>query len=501
MRERRSSRPQAGTKAAASVRLEGARKVLGAALLPLVLLPLAHFHYLVPDSAGHVAYVRSWLWDADVDFDNDYARFGMTAREGAILFGETTPRGKPGNPFGAGSAVLWLPGVLVARGVCALAAAVGAPVETDGFSTSTLFAAALGTWTWTLLGLWLVWRTFAAVAPERGWRRLALAGACLGTPLPFYVLQLPTYAHAPSAFAAALVLFLGVRWRADWTVRRAFLLGAAAGFAGLVRAQDLAFGILPPALALAARALDRRRAATLAAYLGGGLVAFAPQLWIWNTIYGTPWTVPQGDRFLQFSAAKLLFVLGHPRHGLAAWSPVVLPALAGWVLLVRDARTRGLGIAVTVVFAAEALLNALPADWWAGYGFGARRFVSCVPLFALGLWRLAAWGRTARAAIAATALAGLLQWLRVASGALSAEADPGWDGLWGTGFLRFLPEAGPALGRVLAAGWSELQLVQRPQAPRPELAVAPEPLLAALYAMWLAGVLAALVLAARRLRR
>lgn len=494
----RSSRPPGGRKETGTSSLERGRGVFRVAILCLLLLPAAQFHYLVPDSAGHVVYVRSLLWDGDFDFGNDYARFGMIGREGDILFGETTAHGKPGNPFGIGSALLWMPGVFAARVALAIAAAAGAAVATDGFGTATLFAVSLGTWTWILLALWLVRRTFDALQPSSRNTALALAGACLGTSLPFYVLQLPSYSHAPSAFAIALVLYLAVRWRAEWNPARALVLGSTVGLAGLVRAQDLAFGILPLGLALASGGLDRRRPVPALAYLCGCALAFAPQVGVWHSIYGSFFVVPQGSDFLALSAAKLGRVLVHPRHGLFAWSPVALLAAAGWIGLVRERSTRGLGITVWIAFLVQAVLNAMPADWWAGWSFGARRFVDCTPLFALGLWRLARHGLGARVAIAIATLAGLVQWLRIASGRLSAEADPGWDGLWGMGLVRFVPEIGPAVARVFGAGWTDLQLVQRPQAPPPDLAMDPASTLAVLYGLWLAGVLGSIVLYSRR---
>ena len=48
-------------------------------------------------------------------------------------------------------------------------------------------------------------------------------------------------------------------------------------------------------------------------------------------------------------------------------------------------------------------VNAAVADWWAGEAFGSRRFVSCVPIFGLGLAALAdRWTPSLRQAAAAT---------------------------------------------------------------------------------------------------
>ena len=70
--------------------------------------------YLVPDSAAYLAYARSILWDLDVDFDNDYARFGMVEiGVGGSELAARSDTGKRGNPFGIWAAILWLPFMIV----------------------------------------------------------------------------------------------------------------------------------------------------------------------------------------------------------------------------------------------------------------------------------------------------------------------------------------------------------------------------------------------------
>jgi len=55
-------------------------------------------------------------------------------------------------------------------------------------------------------------------------------------------------------------------------------------------------------------------------------------------------------------------------------------------------RERLVGVAALVFFVLSWYVNAAVADWWAGEAFGARRFVSCFPIFALALAALVdAW--------------------------------------------------------------------------------------------------------------
>ena len=113
------------------------------------------------------------------------------------------------------------------------------------------------------------------------------------------------------------------------------------------------------------------------------VLVFSPQIFVWELFYRQPFVVPQGDAFMRWTDAALGKVLFSDFHGLFSWTPLALVAVAGSFLLVkRDARA---GWGVLLVFVASWYANAAAADWWAGEAFGARRFVSCFPLFVLGL--------------------------------------------------------------------------------------------------------------------
>ncbi len=74
-------------------------------------------------------------------------------------------------------------------------------------------------------------------------------------------------------------------------------------------------------------------------------------------------------------------------------------------------KNRTLGAAAIVIFLAESYVNSIVNDWWGGEAFGARRFVSLMPFFALGLAALidALRARVSQTAIL-TALVVLIAW-------------------------------------------------------------------------------------------
>ena len=76
-------------------------------------------------------------------------------------------------------------------------------------------------------------------------------------------------------------------------------------------------------------------------------------------------------------------VLFSDKHGLISWTPILLIAIVGIVLVARRAPL--VCWAAALFLAASWYVNAAVADWWAGEAFGARRFVSCYPIFVLGM--------------------------------------------------------------------------------------------------------------------
>jgi hypothetical protein len=303
-------------------------------------------------------------------------------------------------------------------------------------------------------------------------------------------------------FAIALLLYLCLRWRAAWTARRAALLGAVLGLAGLVRVQDLGFWIVPVIVGWWSGALQSRRDAwRVAVYTAAAATVFVPQLVVWASIYGSPWRVPQGGDFLRLSVIRFWHILFATYHGLLAWSPVVAVAIAGWIVLIRRSASRGLGIALVAGFLIQWFVNALPYDWWAGWSFGARRFVDCVPLIAIGLAAIAGYGRAGRAGIYVLAGANVVQWLRVGSGALSGQSDPGWNELWGTGFLSFLPRIPATLWESLQVHWTHINVLQRPAAWPPSVRPDPDSFLTFITVLWMVGVLAAVYFLTARTSR
>jgi hypothetical protein len=102
----------------------------------------------------------------------------------------------------------------------------------------------------------------------------------------------------------------------------------------------------------------------------------------WRLFYGSWATVPQGGAFMEWRASFLPEVLFSPFRGLLAWMPVALLGAIGLALLAR--RRPRLALPLLGVLLIETYVNSSTPDWFAGAGFGPRRFISELAILVIG---------------------------------------------------------------------------------------------------------------------
>jgi hypothetical protein len=297
---------------------------------------------------------------------------------------------------------------------------------------------------------------------------------------------MPSYSHASSVFVTALLLYLALRWRGEWTQSRAIVLGALVGLEGLVRTQGIFLWIVPLVIHWrgGVREFVRTRWTLAALYTASAVVCFAPQIVVWTVIYGSPFHVPQGEGFIHAGWGRFLDVFFSTRHGLFVWSPVFILAVVGWISMLRAIGNRSVGVAFLVALGLQWFVNMLPNDWWAGWSFGARRFIDFVPFVAVGLVVFSRLGRVARAGVCVVTALNLVQWLRISTGGISGETDPGWNALWGSGFVASIAKVPQALWTVIEASPAEVQVIRRPTALAPTFHSDPAVLFDLMFFVW-----------------
>ncbi len=322
------------------------------------------------DAINHLEYIRSMVFDHDLDVANDDAILG------GALSDHPEPDPTQINMHGIGPAFLWAPLYLVAHSLCGV---IGQAC--NGAARPYLAACTLTSMFWSVLGLICAYR-LALTFASRGAAFIATLGLAWGTFLFWYLTSEPTMSHNLSFAAAALVFLLLRRPPAgvgDW-----FVVGLTVGFSATVRFANGLLGVaaFPGLLRPPSRTSPMAIARNAAALGFGALLAFAPQMYAWQRIFGRPLLVPNGDGFLDHAPA-LLGVLFSPRGGLLTWSPLLYLAIPGLLAF------RRLGWRAAVSFWAVILLlywtNARVPDWWGGSSFGNRRFCTILPAVGVGL--------------------------------------------------------------------------------------------------------------------
>ncbi|HEX5217498.1 MAG TPA: hypothetical protein VFV98_18690 [Vicinamibacterales bacterium] len=389
----------------------------GFVVLFLVLLPAVTTRLYASDEVQFFAWLRSWAFDRDVNFDNEYRHFNATGRyrgfaETFLSDERVTEIGRRPNFAPVGSAILWAPFYAVGH---AVAIATGAP--RDGYSKPYVAAVAYGSAYYGFMAALISGAIAVRVVGRGGGATLAV---WFGTPLVFYMYIAPGFGHATSAFAVALFIWTWLQVRDAWSPAGAFALGAAGALMAMVREQD-ALLIAGPAIDFLRTAARHRRqsladrpgiATPIVTAVTAGSVAFlvcyAPQLAAYKALNGHFGQTYLVTRKMNWAAPHFFDVLISREYGLFFWTPLVVVALAGLMALAlrrvpalhRDAAW--IGALALVMFALQVYTSGSVESWTVAGSFGQRRFVATTPLLVLGLaaifvaaarwWAIARWG-------------------------------------------------------------------------------------------------------------
>ena len=147
-------------------------------------------------------------------------------------------------------------------------------------------------------------------------------------------------------------------------------------------------------------------------------VAFAPQLLAYQALNGHPGPTDLVARKMSWTSPHALGVLFSPEHGLFAWTPLALVALAGVLLLALGrsravhADARWIGVIALVMVAAQVYVTGAVDSWTLQGSFGQRRFLGLTPILTLGLAALFATSSARRLArrVLASAVVLCLWW-------------------------------------------------------------------------------------------
>ena len=380
-----------------------ALKRLGLVLLFVASLPAVTPRLYAADEIEYFAYLRSWWFDRDLSFENEYRYFydrGIARAHGfhETFLEMTSATGRRLNFGTIGSALLWAPMYIATDLGVRAARALGATTPADGFSRPYLAAVAYGSAFYGFLAVVIslfVARRFTESV------QLAALFVWVGTPLLFYMYLAPGMAHATSAFAVALFVLAWLIVRNRWSVPGLAVLGALAALMTMVREQE-AFVAIGPAVDFVWSLVEDRRAGRaqetrrkmMAAAVGGTafLLCMLPQFWTYLVLNGRIGPDRHIQNKMLWHAPHALSVLLSPHHGLFFWTPLAVLGVAG--LVVKATRSpatnaspdlRRIAICMLVMFASQVYIAGSVDTWTVAGSFGQRRFVGMTVVLVAGV--------------------------------------------------------------------------------------------------------------------
>jgi hypothetical protein len=395
------------------------------------------------DATHHYVQLRSLVFDHDLHFGNDYVRlYGLRGGEPDTewVSRDLTPTGHVRNYMPIGPALLWAPLYLLIVATLEGAALVGWSARPDGFEHVLQLVPGITGVAAATVAVALTWRMtrhYVEAVPAA----IGVLAVWLGTHALYYTVISPSYSHAASMLTSAAFFTYWLRTRDAPSTVRVVQWGGLVGIAALMRWQEAILLAVPILEILRSRRSLTRKATDIGAAIAAFLIAFLPQMAVWIVLYGKPLALPQGPGFMHWTDPHLFDVLVSDNHGLFSWTPLVLVATLG--LGGFAVRNPGPGFPIAAVIFVSWYVNASVADWWGGEAFGARRFLSLFPLFALGVaWWLARDSRARarwRMAVTGSLIAAnwllLLQYQLFMKGFSALAPYPsGWTDMWLTRF-------------------------------------------------------------------
>ncbi|MDX2226571.1 MAG: tetratricopeptide repeat protein [Verrucomicrobiae bacterium] len=337
--------------------------VLHFSLMYMTWLPRA----ISGDSVFHFIYLRSAVFDGDLDFTNEFRHFQTDPASSPFY---NNPTGKPGNIWAIGPALFWMPAYLVAAGLESL----GQPSGPAGYSTALQMSVYLADSFLGLLGIVLTFQFLRGFFSYQN-SLLAALSILLCSSATYYFWCSAPVAHNASLFASALLFFLITRKTSlFWT-------GMVAGLLVCTRWQA---ALWIPLLVLFLLWEGKVRTLRNLIVLGAGmLLGVSPQLVAFKLIYGAFLFNPGISQPFGFVWENVWLILFSTNHGLFLWHPLLILAIPGW--------TKAWGpfqrwiLLLGILFVVQVVINATRVDPNASWSFGHRRFDMLLPAFAFGI--------------------------------------------------------------------------------------------------------------------
>ena len=319
------------------------------------------------DGIWHFSYLHSIVFDRDLDLANEYEAIYPTWAARPWFVEETD---RPPNVSPIGAALFWLPAYLIV---------VVTRIDPTGLGFASRASTVIVSSGMVSIAVFLAHDLAKRLETES---TLAVATVAVGSFFSYWWLFPGQMSHGVAIGISTLYVWY---WFTRLDRQNAgcwLLLGLLGGLVAIVRWQN----VLLPLLSLpwkVSRATSPKSAAVgLSLYSFAFVLAFAPQMFAWHSIYGQWLLTPQGE-FMHWTKPYLVDVLFSPRYGLLGFSPILYISVIGLALSFSSFMKPLVGLSISY-FLVSIYVNGSAGDWYAGATFGPRRMDSLFVALVIG---------------------------------------------------------------------------------------------------------------------
>lgn len=336
------------------------------------------------DPSFYYAQLRAPIIDHDIDFSNE-----VIVSQGIKL--SRTATGLVGSIWPVGPSILWSPFFILAH----IIVSVFQPEQANGFSPIYISMVSFGSGLYSFIGLWFIYKICLFFVKTKVARILTL-GCLLATPLFYYTFRQPIMAHSTNLCVSAIIIYFYLKYeKSNQIAQSGLTFGILLGLSFLTRWSSVIIGIYPFIFFAQRLSKSSRHNSefnhTLKQALIAGLTFFItilPQLVLWQRLYGTWLTSPQGaNSFVSnILPVNIIHVILNTNRGIMWWLPFVLIGIFG-IFLIEE---RIIRYTTLIYISLIIILLGYRKDWYSGGGFGARYFIETLPVVAISwsyIWK------------------------------------------------------------------------------------------------------------------
>ncbi|MGE4590028.1 MAG: hypothetical protein AB7E34_10705 [Acidaminococcaceae bacterium] len=290
-----------------------------------------------------------------------------------------------------GMSVMYAPAFLITHAIVHITGG-----EADGFSWPYRLGLIIIGWVYLFLALMML-RKILLRFYSKLVTALVLVIVVVGTNLFHYATVEPAMSHAYSFLLFTAFLLLTIKWHETKCFKTAILIGLVSGMIALVRPTNVLLGLVfifwgvDSWRGLITKFnLLKSNLVSVSLILLFAFIVWIPQLVYWKTVSGSWFFVGyEDDAAFYFANPQLINNLFSYRKGWLVYTPLMIFAFVGLVMLWKNRRGMALPIVVYSVF--NIYLISSWWSWWYGGGFGMRPYVETYAIYALGFGAFVDW--------------------------------------------------------------------------------------------------------------